>query len=396
MKEDTPPLSNSPDVNTMTPLEKLKRATFIKRVMLVLVLAPLLLWVGIQARSANQNTPLPPEASKQSERAYNHVSIHPDGEHWLIDECTDRINPPEQICYVFLYNYKKQSYQRFDLDPDYGYADARFSPSGKWIIAVRRKLAKNSSYDEELQSYLQSELVLFRMDGTDLRVLPVPRGRIKSPVMSPDESKIAYWLSDSVRPPGSKTTFMGFDIHEFDLVSGEDRLFVGPHEFFLVENLIYESSNVIIAEAYGPKIFAHDMGAYKKKYGSSEIYRFSRGEHSVPLPAYATIDAARSPTIANGAQVYVLGQPKPHGQSIVKASDGGISKRWQVPAFSGQGIVSITVSPDGSYIVFISPTTPVRSRAPKNDLGIFDLAEERWLPVAIPLPASASLLRLAN
>lgn len=359
-------------------------------------LALALLMVATLARSANDNTPSSPLGPNAIGRVFNHISIHPDGEHWLIDECTDRFNPPQLSCYLFLYNRTNQSYQRYDLDAGYEYADAQFSPTGKWIVAIRRKIPKSSAYEEQLRSFIESELVLLRTDGSEVRVLSTLKGRIKSPVMSPDESRIAYWVSGRVRPYGERTTFMNFDIHELDLTSGTVSLFAGPYRFYEAYSLQYKSPDVIVANTFGPTAFIGFMGPYSDKYGSSRIYCFERGERKFPIPAYRTIESATSPTIAKNGRTYLLGQPRKHGQSIIEADDESEGRYWLVPQWSDQGIAGLRVSPDSSYIVFTYLTTPSRSSAPKNNLGVFDLSREIWLPASIPRPEFAPLLRRQN
>ncbi len=345
---------------------------------------------------AYDNSMFPPFEMDKVGRGFNQISIHPDGERWLISECTDRIDPSKQSCYLFLYNYQTQAYYRYDLDPGYQYTDAQFSPSGRWIVSVRTRLPQADSYEEFIRTYLQSELLLFRTDGTDFRILPAPKGRIKLPAISPDEAKIAYWVSGRVRPAGAKTTFAEFDIHEFDLASEKDSLFAGPYRFFLVQSLQFKTANTLVASAYGPTAFASDMGAYREKFGSSEIYLIERGAHDFPVPAFSSIPSATSPTITSDGRVYLLGAPRPHGISIVEVSNQSELKRWRIPRLSDQSITSITVAPTGAYIVFVYPITPIRSTTPKNNLGVFDLLLERWIPVSIPPPDSARSMRLRD
>ncbi len=356
----------------------------------------LLMMSMLRPSLAYDNSVFPPFEMNKVGRGFNQISIHPDGEHWLISECSDRINPSQPSCYLFLYNYKNQSYQRYDLDSGYQYTDPQFSPTGRWIVSVRTKLPQTESYEALVRSYVESEILMFRMDGTDLRVLPVPKGRIKSPVMSPDENKVAYWMSGRVRSAGAKTTFTDFDIHEFDLVSEKDSLFAGPYRFFLADGLQFKTHDMIVASAYGPAAFASDMGAYREKFGTSEIYLFKRGARDLPAPAFSTIASATSPTITKDARMYLLGSPWPHGMSIVEAGDESYLKRWRIPRLSDQAITSITVAPSGSYIVFIYPTTPIRSAEPKNNLGLFDLSLESWIPVSIPPPDAATGRRLRD
>lgn len=345
---------------------------------------------------AYDNSVLPPFEVDPQGRGINAVSIHPDGERWLISECTDRIEPPRMNCYLFLYNRTSKSYQRYDLPAGFRYTDAQFSPTGQWIVGVRTKIPKINSSEEQVRAYLESEIFLLRPDGAGFRTLSTPNGRVKYPAISPDESKIAYWLSGRVRRPGAKTMFMDFDIYEIDLASQKNVLFSGPYKFFLAQGLKYKNNNAIIANAYAPTAFTTSMGTYRAKFGSSEIYLFRRGISEFPEPEFSSIPSATSPTFSSNKRAFVLGSPRPHGMSIVEASDKSEIRHWRIPRLAEQGIASIAASPTGTYIVFIYSITPLSSAEPKNNLGIFDLLEERWIPVSLPTFDSARLLRIQN
>ncbi len=341
---------------------------------------------------AYDNRALPKFEIDTAGRHLNGVKIHPDGDRWLISECTDPAAPTRFTCNLFLYNRRSKAYQRYDLPSDYMYVDAQFSPSGQWVVAVRTRISQTQSREEKLQNYTTSEIVMFRVDGTGFRILPIPKGQIKNPAMSPDERKVAFWVSDRIRPHREKTVFMHFDIHEFDLKDKKDTLFTGPHQFFLADGLQYKTQNEIIAGAYGPSAFASDMNVYQKEFGSSEIYSFRRGEKIYAKPIFSTIPSARSPGISANGRTYLIGQPKPHGMSIIETNGESITRYWRVPPIGENGIDNITASPDGSYIVFLYSTTPIRSNSPKHGLGIFDLSTERWIPARLPpLNAAASL-----
>lgn len=322
-------------------------------------------------------------------RGYNAISIHPDDRLWLISECTNRIDSKRFGCYLFLYSRGTRVYQRFDLPLGYDYSDAKFSPSGRWIVAVRTPVARNTSRDEMARSLSDGEILVMRSDGTDLRILPLPKGRIKAPAISPDESKVAYWVAGRIRPAGAKTTFMDFDVHEFDIASKADVLFAGPYRFFLARSLQYKGHDEIVANAYGPAAYVSEMGKYRDKFGSSEIFLFHRGAREFPAPAFSTIASATYPSIDQYGRIYLQGAPHPHGMSIVEVNSEKVTRRWPVPPLAEQGLASMAVSPDGSYIVFVYPTTSPRSPHPKNGLGIFDLSAERWIPMSLPQPESA-------
>ncbi len=368
-----------------------------KRLIIIFICIALLIELPVAPAFAYDNSIAPPFKADLNGRGYNGVSIHPDGAQWLVSECTDRLEPPTLSCYLFLYNRKTLSYQRYPLPAGFAYTDAQLSPTGQWVVGVRTRVSsKESSREERVRTFLENEIFLLRTDGTQFRTLPTPKGQVKYPTISPDETKIAYWVSGRVRGPGQKTTFMDFDIHEMDLASKKDSLFAGPYKFFLAQGLKYKSNSEIVADAYAPTAFISSMREYRDKYGSSNIYVFRRGTREFPKPEFSSISSANSPTFSNDKRTFMLGSPESHGLSIVEANDKGRVRHWRIPMVGPQGIVSITASPDGTYIAFVYPVTPISSSHPKNNLGIFDLLEERWIPVSLPSPESASLLRIQS
>ncbi len=358
----------------------------------LLILAILLLprFTSAAQVSAVENESFATTGSESGGRGYNAISIHPDGSLWLISECTARVEPKRTGCYLFLYSPKTRAYQRFDLPQGFDYSDAKFSPSGRWVVAVRTPVAQNTSRDEMVRTLSSGEILLMRADGTDLRILPLPKGGIKAPVMSPDENKVAYGVAGRIRPAGAKTTFMDFDVREFDMASAADALFAGPYRFFLAAGLHYKDQDQIAANAYGPAAYVSEMGKYRDKFGSSEIFFINRGASEFPAPAFTTIASATYPTIDKYGRIYLQGSPHPHGTSIVEVSPEKAMRRWPIPPLAGQGLASMAVSSDGSYIVFVYPTTSASSPDPKNKLAIFDLSAERWIPTSLPPPEAAS------
>jgi len=78
------------------------------------------------------NTKFPSFDTKIPHRGFQHISIHPNEEEWLITESADKT-------YFFLYNLKTKSLQRYGLPEDYQYTFATFSPDGKQIAIVRNQ-----------------------------------------------------------------------------------------------------------------------------------------------------------------------------------------------------------------------------------------------------------------
>lgn len=188
------------------------------------------LWLvlfGICPALAYDNSVYPQIELENEARKISWISTHPDSERWLITECTDRIEPPHEKCYVFVYNLKTRGYQRFDLPGNYYYSEAQYSPTGQHIVAVRAPLPANDSHEELERVAGESEILLMGANGHKRRMLNIPKGRVMMPAMSPNESKIAYWSAGMVRPPGSKTFMSKFDLYEYDLRSETNQLCSG-------------------------------------------------------------------------------------------------------------------------------------------------------------------------
>lgn len=337
------------------------------------------------------NSAPPPFEMEKEKRGFSWLSIHPDGERWLITECTDRLGHALGGCYLFLYNRKTQVYQRYDLDPNYMYAYGQFSPTGNAIVAVRRPLPIANTHEEKYRIYSSSEIVLMNIDGSGLRVLPIPKGFVKQLAMSPDETKVAYWRAAKARQPGAKTWLTDFDLWEFDMASGDNRLFAGMHRFFLADGVQYISANEVLAHADSPSETPMNIFEYHSRFGYNQIYFLKRGASELPSPAFVAVKSVSAATLVGERRVYLLGEPPPYGISIVEMEGDSVRQRWRIPDFTTDGISSVFGSPAGSYLLFIYSSTPPSALEPSTGLGMFDLQKERWLSIFLPLPELAAL-----
>lgn len=357
------------------------------------VLLLFFMWfLGVPPAASYDNSAPPPFEMEKEKRGFSWVSIHPDGERWLITECTDRLGQPLGSCYLFLYNRKTQAYQRYDLDPHYMYVDGQFSPSGNTIVAVRRPMPTANTNDEANRVYVSGEIVLMNVDGSGLRVLPIPQGFVERPALSPDETKVAYWRAAKARPPGRKTWLTDFDLWEFDLTSDENRLFAGKHEFFLVKGVQYISDEQVLANADSPTATPIDVFRYHEKYGNNQLYFLRRGRQELPAPAFPEIISVSSAALGENRRVYLLGEPPPHGISIVEMEDGVMRRYWGMQRLTNSGISNLFGAPSGGYLLFIYSSVPIRSSSPATGIGMFDLQQERWLPIPLPLAELAAPL----
>lgn len=347
----------------------------------------LLILLNIRLAAAYDNSVFPPFEVAKDGRGINQISIHPDGERWLISECTDLDDAKRLRCNLFLFNFKTKDYKKYNLPPDYLYTDAKFSPRGNLIVAIRRPVYRSSEYDEKINSFKNSEVFTIKPDGTEFKVLPNLRGHIKLPSLSDDETKIVYWHSTITRPPGYRTAFYYFDVHEYDLATTTEKIFAGPYGFYEARGLSYVDKDHVIVTAYGPSQYAHDISKFSDQFNSSDIYIFERGQIDLPAPLYTEVEHAVDVTLNQAGHAFLMATDRSDGISLFRFNPK--PTHWRIPNLMPGGIGGLIASPPGQYIVFTYTLRRSRIQPPGNSVGVFDLNEERWIPVSLPPTSSA-------
>lgn len=327
-------------------------------------------------------------------RGFLQLSIHPDGERWLLGECTDRIDPPYEKCFLFVYNIKTGRYQRYDLPLSYSYTSAKFSKSGELIVAIRRPVAKDDSHQESARVVSESEIVLIDTEGSNFQVIPLRKGKYRTPTISPDGKKIAYWSAKVIRPEGSKTLLGDYDLYEFDLFSGKDTLFSSPFRFALVGQVEYVNPNQIIVEAYGSISSGKMSFNYSKKNNFSHLYCLDRFDFELTDPCLTEVASASNPSIDTKGNLFLFGESKKSGIGLFLVSDKKIKSYWKLPRLAEQGIDWLVAAPSANYLAFIYPTASPRFFANHRALGMFDIQSERWIPLSLPQPETAETIPL--
>jgi Tol biopolymer transport system component len=317
-------------------------------------------------------------------RDFDRISIHPNSEEWLFTECSRELNP-EGDCHLLRYNINRKQLQRYILPDGYLYSYASFSPQGNFIVISRSP--KHDGSDEKIQqSFENGEIVMMRSDGTDFKVLPIPKGRNLAPVMSKDETKIAYWKISSQRTPGGGRGWGDFDMHEYDLKTKQDTLFAGPFHFVSGGNSQYVSENEIMINSYGPRKYAQSMTDYQKKFNSSEVYILKRGAIDMPSPTFTEVELARQPSTDREGNIYLDGQKMPGvGSALFRMAPSGEITIWRQPYLGDVGPQHPVVSPNGLYIAFIYSADGTRWAEKKRAMGMLDTVSSKWIPVSIPL-----------
>ncbi len=288
---------------------------------------------GKTAPNHAEGSPLETDPTKG--RDFREISVHPNGEELLFTECIyEPQKEPAGDCAVLRYHLPTKRLYRYALPTGYVYPTASFSPRGNYIVMYR--LPKiGITQDAVRQAHEQSEIMLMKADGTDFRVVPLTTGIKVAPIMSQDETRVAYWRS-TLRPPGSKTFMSHFDVWEVDLKTGHDQLFAGPFVFFTRARLQYLSPDELLMGAYGPKEeFAPSLREYQKKYNSSSVYRIQRSMTRLPEPILTEVEYANFPSCDHVGNLYFKGQ-RP-GTSLFRKSVQGKIEQWGWPVRYGPG-----------------------------------------------------------
>ncbi|MEO5350900.1 MAG: hypothetical protein H7836_14840 [Magnetococcus sp. YQC-3] len=330
--------------------------------------------------------------SEKYGRKFSKPSIHPNSEEWIFSECTIEINSDGE-CHLLKYNTSNNSLYRFVLPEGYRYAHAEFSPTGNYIVLDRRpnfgKIAGEYSLKNDQQSAENYQIVIMRSDGTCFEILPIPKGRNLGPIMSIDESKIAYWR----RTPWKGERYVGDwsdgEIFEFDLKSKKSNMFAGPFQFSSGAMSRYITDDEILLQTYATKHPLIQHGA-NKKFNRSEVFILKRGTSQFPDPSFTSVEGAGNPSVDQEGNVYLRGQDPRYGSSFFKVYPLGEKQFWQIPHGSISNGRTPVVLPNGRKIVFMYSSDDSNSGNEKSAFGVLDMETSSWFPVDIP-PIQSSI-----
>lgn len=341
-------------------------------------------------QAANQTDASPFEVDPAKGRDFREISVHPNGQELLFTECVyDPKLDPGGGCYVLRYHLTTKSLQRYALPVGYFYRTASFSPRGSYVL-MSRAPKTDGSEEKVRQAHENAEIVLMKTDGTDFKVLPLAIGNKVAPIMSPDETRVAYWRS-TVRPPGSKSFSSQFDVWEVNLNIGQDSLYAGPFAFFERDRLQYLSQDDMLVGAYGSitmlREHAQSMTEYEKKYNHSEMYRIQRGMTTLPEPILTEVAHAGFPSVDKTGNLYFKGQ-RP-GISLFRKTTQGEIEQWKwplryAPGESGGGWHDLVPAPDGSYIAFVYEIKGTATRDEKRGVGLLMTHTSEWRILNLP------------
>lgn len=314
-------------------------------------------------------------------RAIRSLSLHPNGKDWLFVECAQ---DGDNRCDVMRYRLDSGRLYRYALPAAYSYTYAHYSPKGNFIVMSRMPVYGET--EEDLRRSLHDlQIVLMHADGSAFEVVPVAPGNKLSPFMSPDESRIAFWRSERLVPPGRRVRLLEFDIWEFDRRGMHEQPFAGIFKFVEGGQAQYISDDEILLESFGPsRLFSR----YHEMYAGSEIYRMRRGNDAVPIPVvFDGIAHAQMPSMDRAGSLCLWGQTPRYGLTAIQISVDGRRQAWQEvplpsePWFEPRELVCDS---SGRYIASIYRDHPVRFGGGTGGLAMLDIATGTWSTVLLP------------
>ncbi|CUJ95777.1 Uncharacterised protein [Achromobacter sp. 2789STDY5608615] len=310
-------------------------------------------------------------------RRIRSLSVHPSGDDWLFVECS---GPGGERCDVMRYQRSSGKLFRYGLPEGYLYTHAHYSPHGHYVVMSRRPVYGDSEADAR-RSVDDSQIALMRSDGSAFDILLLARGIKLSPFMSQDETRIAFWRSGRLLPPGRRLRLLDFDVWEFDRRSAAERPFGGTFAFVAGGQAQYLSDDEILFHSFGPGDF---LSTYMNRYQGSQIYRMRRGVQEVPTPeVFPGIRNARIASMDDAGNQYLWGQTPESGLAVIRVSAQGARVGWQQAlSFHPRELVC---DPHGGYVVALHSDQPFDPADRLAGISLLNIATGTWSP--IPLPA---------
>jgi|GEM_PF-1556292 len=344
-------------------------------------------------------------------RDFSVISFNKDGTELMFNECFDaklinknikeNANGNENECRIFRLNLASNTLRHYELpDQDkYYYGSGSFSPKGNFVIFTRNPKTDDSLPTPEYNELARKnhelvEIGIMNADGSNFRIIKTTEGLKGRPIMSNDETKIAYYRG-TLRKPGSKTYAANFDIWEIDLKAKTDKLFAGPYEFYGIgQNMQYlKGDEKILVDAYGPKKINN------KEYDHSQIYTIKLGEIEVQEPM--TMDGIRGvkhPSIARNGTMFFFGEDSKKGMSLFQKSEDGQITRWVEPAdVNGHSfITNYDITKVFFIYTFDSLNKSGRLDRTKNGIAFLDTTNSKWQKFDVPLVSSSLVIQVST
>jgi hypothetical protein len=286
------------------------------------------------------------------------------------------------------------------LPEGYLYSSPSFSPKGNFILLTR--IPQFQNYDEkkkeypiieQQKSYSQAQILMLDANGMNLRILPIPLGRMFAPIMSPDEDKILYTVFISPPREGHATDWSKSEFVEFDLKTSANTLFAGPFGFGSPQAIQYINEDKILISSFG--FWDVDIFKYHEKYNDSRIMELARNSKERPSPEFIDVtNGVHDASIDKNNNYYLLGsQYTKTGNNIFKISPDGEKTPYPIPpSLLKNQLHSVSVTRDGKKIFFLYHADGTAIGDWKTAIGQFDIESSQWSTVAIPNMESSTPL----
>jgi hypothetical protein len=365
----------------------------------------------------------PSETDLSQGRSFSMLSFNPDGSELMFNECFEakmlskdvnknnkqNATVNERECKIFRLNLKNKTlkYYSFPNQDKYTYTNGSFSPKGNFVTFTRTPktdpLLPPKEYNKQsLNDTKKSEIGIINSDGSNFRVIKIEEGLKIRPIMSNDETKIAYHRTRLIAPRG-KIIGISFDVYEIDLKEKTDKLFAGPHQFFEIGQMQYLKGDREILVHAGVPLNDDSRGGlgtweYNDKYLHSSINIISRDESGLLEPmTISGIIYMEHPFFTKTGTMFFYGQGT--GKEKFKLAIGLFRKdkngkivQWARNIKDGLGLVqnehSVLPTPDETKVFIIytfdNGNRFRRLELSKNGIAFFDVTTSKWSKFNIP------------
>jgi hypothetical protein len=237
---------------------------------------------------------------------------------------------------------------------------------------------------------------MMRSDGSSLQVVPVSGGVNLSPFMSQDETRIAFWRSDRLVPPGKKVSLLDLNIVEYDLGSKSEKLFTGKKFNFLTGGYLqYLNKDELLVQSYGPASRLRTSG-YSKRYAGSEVFRLKRGQIDAPTPVtFPNTINANLPSVDSKGNIFLwAGTEKDASQGVMRIAPDRSKTIWRMRSVFYTKY--LTADPNGRYVGVIYWDLPMPRGGQLSGFAKLDLETNAWADVLVPQMDKAEVTSIST
>ena len=322
-------------------------------------------------------------------RGYGQVSLRPDGKILLFTECSALVEP-KMSCYVLALDLESKQLYRYDLDNEFGYLHAKYSPSGQNIVMTRYPQIDTLDPNGRMRID-EGQITMMRCDGSNFKVLTTSPGVVAFPAVSPDDARVSF-AQGELRAPGSKSIAAGWEIWEHDLSTQKNQLFGGLFNFFTLSQVQYLNNDRLLINAYGPRsIWQQSQRAPKSVNINDEVFLLDRSASELSRPDLATTPSLGTPSYKSSAvanknsivyNAYFENAIPPKSGFFMVTPIANTIEILYPYRLSTSGIPSISIDNAGKKMAFVFEIEG--GQRLDKALGLIDIATSRWSNLTVP------------